>query len=100
MAPNVAPKSNRAAPVPNAAPDAAAVKAMLAAMAVAQRELLQRSSYVGERFADEARAIHLGESDARAIHGKATRAEAEQLADEGIPVTPLPFPIAEPGEEN
>jgi hypothetical protein len=97
MAPAVSAKGNRA---PAGAPDPAAVKQMLAGMAAAQRELLERSSWVGTRFADEARAIHLGEADARAIHGKATRAEAEQLADEGIPVSPLPFPVAEPGEEN
>lgn len=97
MAPAVPPKGNRA---PNEAPDPQAMKRMLAAMATAQREMLEHSSWVGERFADEARAIHLGEADARSIHGKATRAQAEQLADEGIPVAPLPFPVPEPGEEN
>ena len=97
MAPAVAAKGNQA---PAGAPDPQAVKRMLAGMAEAQRKALEQSSWVGERFADEARAIHLGEADARAIHGKATRAEAEQLADEGIKVAPLPFPVAEPGEEN
>jgi hypothetical protein len=96
MAPAVAAKGNQSA----ATPQPEQMKQMLAAMAAAQKEMLQRSSWVGERFADEARAIHLGEADARAIHGKATKAEAEQLADEGIPVSPLPFPVAEPGEEN
>ena len=97
MAPAVAAKGNQE---PAGAPDPQAVKRMLAGMAEAQRKALEQSSWVGERFADEARAIHLGEADARAIHGKATRAEAEQLADEGIKVAPLPFPVAEPGEEN
>ena len=97
MAPAVAAKGNQA---PAGAPDPQAVKRMLAGMAEAQRKALEQSSWVGERFADEARAIHLGEADARAIHGKATRAEAEQLADEGIKVAPLPFPVTEPGEEN
>ena len=97
MAPAVAAKGNQA---PTDAPDPQTVKRMLAGMAEAQRKALEQSSWVGERFADEARAIHLGEADARAIHGKATRAEAEQLADEGIKVAPLPFPVAEPGEEN
>ena len=97
MAPAVSAKGNQA---PAEAPDPQAMKQMLAALATAQKEMLERSSWVGERFADEARAIHLGEADARSIHGKATRAEAEQLADEGIPVSPLPFPVAEPGEEN
>ena len=97
MAPAVGAKGNRASADP---PDPQVVKQALATMAEAQRKALQSSSWVGDRFADEARAIHLGEADARAIHGKATRAEAEQLADEGIPVSPLPFPVAEPGEEN
>ena len=97
MAPAVGVKGNQA---PADAPDPKQVKQMLAAMATAQKEMLERSSWVGERFADEARAIHLGEADARAIHGKATRAEAERLAEEGIPVAPLPFPVVEPGEEN
>jgi hypothetical protein len=103
MAPAVGAKGNqRTAP---AAPelysaDADRVKAMLAAAAAMQRKLLEGSEHVGERFADEARAIHLGESDARPIHGRATREQAESLAEEGVPIAPLPFPVAEPGQEN
>ena len=104
MAPNVAPKGNRT-PAATRAPelfsgDPERVKAMLAAAAAIQRKMLENSESVGARFADEARAIHLGEAEARAIHGRATRAEAESLIDEGVPVAPLPFPVAEPGEEN
>lgn len=80
--------------------DPAVVKAMLAAMAAVQKKLLESSANVGERFADEARAMHLGEQDTRAIHGRATPAEAKALVDEGVPVAPLPFPVIEPGEEN
>lgn len=97
MAPRVGAKGNRAGEAPA---DPEAMKAMLAAMASAQKELLEKSSYVGDRFADEARAIHLGEAAARSIHGKATRAQTESLIEEGIEVSPLPFPVAEPGEEN
>ena len=35
-----------------------------------------------------------------ALSAGATHEEAEQLAEEGIPVSPLPFPVSEPGEEN
>ena len=73
---------------------------MLAAMATIQKQMIDKSTYVGERFADEARAIHLGETDTRSIYGKATPAEALSLAEEGIAVMPLPFPVAEPGQEN
>lgn len=105
MAPNVARKGNCAPAAAAAAPellsgDPERVKAMLAAAAAIQRRMLENSESVGARFADEARAIHLGEAEARAIHGRATRAEAESLIKEGVPVATLPFPVAEPGEEN
>ena len=80
--------------------DSESVKAMLAAAAAVQRKLLEGSESVGTRFAEEARAIHLGEAPRRSIHGRATRDEATSLAEEGVPVAPLPFPVAEPGEEN
>lgn len=76
------------------------VKKMLAAAAALQKTLLAGSESVGPRFAAEARAIHLGESDLRPIHGEATLAEAEGLIEEGIAIAPLPFPVVPPGEEN
>lgn len=95
MAPRLAAKGNS---LPDTSP--AAMKATLAEMAKLQKQLLEKSDFVGDRFPDEARAIHLGEADARAIHGRATREDARSLAEEGIKVSPLPFPVAEPGEEN
>jgi hypothetical protein len=93
MAPNVAAKGNRVeSPVPT--------KDLLTEMAVLQKRLLKASDNVGERFPDEARAIHLGEAEARAIHGRATRADAAGLVEDGIPVSPLLFPVPAPGEEN
>jgi hypothetical protein len=95
MAPAVGARGNRADGQP-----LAQLKAMLGALAEAQKKLLESSEHVGPRFADEARAIHLGEAEARAIHGQATPAEADELRDEGIPVAPLPFPVIAPGEEH
>jgi hypothetical protein len=80
--------------------DPATLKQMMGALAAMQRKLVEGSDWVGDRFASEARAIHLGEADARSIHGRATREQAESLAEDGIPVAPLPFPVAPPGEEN
>jgi hypothetical protein len=100
MAPAVGAKGNRGAPAELASGDGANVKKMLAAAAAMQKKLLEGSEAVGARFADEARAIHLGEAAARAIHGSATREQAESLIDEGIPVASLPFPVPEPGAEN
>jgi hypothetical protein len=95
MAPAVGRKSN-AAP----APDPGQVKQMLASLAAGQKKLLESSEFVGEQFADEARSIHLGESAARSIHGRATREQTLDLLEDGIPIAPLPFPVVEPGEEN
>ena len=49
---------------------------------------------VGERFAEEARRIHYGEVDERAIRGRTTVDEAQALQDEGIAVLALPMPAA------
>ncbi|TFI57432.1 DUF1178 family protein [Sphingomonas parva] len=107
MAPAVPAKANTrrdpAVSAPAAAPAPAepeAIKAMLAAAAALQRQMLEKSESVGDRFVDEARAIHLGEAEARAIHGRATPADAAALVEEGIAIAPLPFPVIEPGQEN
>ena len=64
--------------------------------AIAQRfaeavaEVLKNTEDVGTRFAEEARRIHYGETDSKAIRGQATPQEREALADEGIEVFTLP----------
>lgn len=70
------------------------------ALAEAQVKALRKSTYVGDGFAEESRAMHYGEKDVEAIHGKATVREAKELIEEGIAVSPLPFPIAEPDKLN
>jgi len=80
MAPNVAPK----------------MKKMLAALAKAQAQLLEKSEHVGAKFASEARAIHEGDAPERAIHGQATHEEARALVEDGVPVAPLPLPVVPP----
>jgi hypothetical protein len=54
--------------------------------------VLQNSEDVGVRFPEEARKIHYGEAPRRGIRGIASRDDAEALAEEGIPVVPLPIP--------
>lgn len=76
------------------------VKAMLAAIAQMQAKILEKSEWVGPRFADEARAIHHGEGDQRQIHGQATIAEATALVEEGVPLMPLPLPITPPEQSH
>jgi hypothetical protein len=76
------------------------VRQALAVLANAQAEALKRSTWVGDRFAEESRAMHYGERDDAPIHGQATLAEAKALIDEGVPVAPLPFPVAPPEKLN
>lgn len=52
---------------------------------------------VGDRFAEEARKIHFGETEARGIYGRATPQEAAGLHEDGIEFMPLP---AFPDERN
>ena len=54
--------------------------------------VLAHSEDVGKRFAEEARKIHYRETPERSIRGVASRKEAEELRDEGIPVFMLPVP--------
>jgi hypothetical protein len=56
----------------------------------AVRELMSKTEDVGERFADEARAMHHGELAQRNIRGRTTPEVAMELIEEGIDVMPLP----------
>jgi hypothetical protein len=72
----------------------------LAALAKAQAEALKNSTWVGDKFAEETRKMHYGERDEAPIHGQASLAEAKALIEEGVPVAPLPFPVAPPEKLN
>ena len=56
----------------------------------AVRELMSKTEDVGERFAEEARAMHHGEMAQRNIRGRTTPEVAMELIEEGIDVMPLP----------
>ena len=56
------------------------------------RKMVEETSEdVGENFVSEARAIHDGDAPERPIYGQAKIEEAKELAEEGIPVVPLPW---------
>ncbi len=74
--------------------------AMLKAVAAVQSEMLKSSTWVGEKFADDARAMHYGEKDPAMIHGRASQAEVQSLIEEGVPVAPVIVPVVPPGEVN
>ena len=96
MAPGVPRKSNAVAAVPPTTPPTnvaaqtmpAHVRAMLQKL---RAEVEQNCDYVGDRFADEARRIHNGESDKRGIYGEATAEDAESLAEDGIEIAQIPW---------
>jgi hypothetical protein len=58
-------------------------------------QILRQTEDVGACFPEEARRIHYDEAPRRGIRGTASREEAEALAEEGIPVVPLPIPPRE-----
>lgn len=68
--------------------------AVQAAALQAVRQLMSRTEDVGERFPEEARRIHYGETEARGIRGRASAEDAQALRDEGIEVVSLPVPAA------
>lgn len=90
MAPRIPIRNNRS-------PAAGEAFAQLASL---QAKLLHGSRWVGDRFADTARAMHLGETEAAPVHGEATVEEARSLVEEGVPIAPLPLPIVPPRQVN
>jgi hypothetical protein len=56
----------------------------------AMRQALAHTEDVGERFADQARAMHHGELEQRNIRGRTSPEVAMELIEEGIEVMPLP----------
>mgnify|MGYP002651160437 CR=1 FL=1 len=73
-----------------------AMARFVAGLATAQAKALENSTWVGRNFAEEARAIHYGETPERIIHGETSPEEARALAEEGVPCSPLPLPVAPP----
>jgi hypothetical protein len=75
---------------PNLSPEAAEV--MQAAWLEVAKHVMANTEDVGSSFASEARKIHYGEADERAIRGQATPDQTMELLEEGIDVMPMPIP--------
>lgn len=88
MAPSVAPKKDSAAQKSRAM----AFAARQAKLAALREHVETNFEHVGERFPEEARRMHYGETDKRDIYGEASPAEAKELVEEGVEVAPLPTP--------
>lgn len=56
-----------------------------------RRKVEESCDYVGERFPEEARKIHYGETEARPIYGEASDEEAQALEEEGVAVSRIPW---------
>lgn len=114
MAPSVSSskrRSKNAKPIeaPTTLPaEAAAGDASTLVMSPQERELVTKlrelrdhvvknADNVGSKFPEEARKIHYGESEHRAIYGEASAEDTRALIDEGIEVAPLPVL---PGDRN
>jgi hypothetical protein len=65
-----------------------------------QAEMLKDSRWVGDRFAETARAMHNGEVEREQVHGQATLKDAKSLAEDGVPVAPLLLPVVPPSQVN
>lgn len=88
MAPSVATAEEREQTAILAAD--AAQREVLARMREMVKAIRENAEDVGERFPEEARKIHYGETEARGIIGQAKREEIGALLEEGIEVAPLP----------
>jgi hypothetical protein len=117
MAPRLAAKGNQRAMIPAAGPDAtmpmttdtaptegqiseAAMRALVAAVAAKQAEMLPQSRWVGRDFASAARAMHEGRADTQLIHGSVTPDDAAALHEDGVAALPLLVPFTPPDQAN
>jgi len=82
MAPRIGRSRERQLPSP------AQLRAVLAEL---RQQVESNCDYVGERFAEEARRIHYGETDPHGIYGEASREESAALAEEGIQFGWIPW---------
>ena len=92
MAPRVTPDASPVADEGGNAPGPLQAPAHPAEQALrAMREHVEKTSTnVGENFAREARAMHVGDVPLKPIYGQAGLDEAKSLIEDGVPILPLP----------
>lgn len=89
MAPKVTAKTGETAPPQ---PVVNAPEPELAEAIKKLRDHVEKNSdYVGQSFAREARAMHVGDVPQRPIYGEVDKKEAKSLIEDGVPAVPLPF---------
>ena len=87
MAPAI-PKKSNAGKATTPATDPSSVMQMMQKM---KKHVTENFDYVGDQFAEEARAIYYGEKEDRDIYGETSIDDAHALIEEGVPVAPLPI---------
>lgn len=65
-------------------------QAMFAELKEMRDKITANAENVGERFPEEARKIHYGESEERGIYGEASSEDVKDLVEEGVKIAPLP----------
>ncbi len=71
--------------------ETAQAAAAMGALRELRRKVEENCDYVGPGFAEEARKIHYGETDARNIYGETSDGEAEALHEEGVSFRRIPW---------
>ncbi len=65
-------------------------QAMFAELKEMRDKITANAEDVGEKFPEEARKIHYGESEERGIYGEASAEDVKDLVEEGVKIAPLP----------
>jgi hypothetical protein len=84
-------KVEKAIMAPRVGKSSAEMKELRKKLVELRKQIESSSEDVGAGFAEEARKIHYGETETRAIYGQTTDEEAESLSEEGIPFARIPW---------
>ena len=86
----MAPRIGKAAKagVPAVAAEHAGIRQQLTEL---RAKIEANCDYVGDKFAEEARRIHYGETERRDIYGETSDDEAKELNDEGVKFSRVPW---------
>jgi hypothetical protein len=87
-------RAKSSAPVANPTSNSPTIEQMQALWYKVAREVIKNTEDVGDKFVEEARKIHYQEAPERAIRGRASPQEREELANEGIDVYSMPLPVS------
>ena len=83
MSPNIGKKGNKS----NTNNDVKKIEVM---MNKVRKHVEKNYEYVGEKFPEEARAMHYEEKESKDIYGESSIEEAKELIEEGIDIHPIP----------